>query len=146
MLKRSLSPIAAACLPFVFGSCALIFQGTSDEVGFTSNQPGASVNVDGATHTLPATVEVSKKTTFASFSHPKHQSHTVAWKRDFQWSFFWLDFLFTPGYGLVGWITDGSTGAWYSQPRVIHYDFQTGQTNVPIDAPKVESSEKPRRR
>jgi hypothetical protein len=147
MFKHIVSPVAALCLPFTLGSCALIFQGTSDEVGFTSNQSGASVHVDGETHSLPATLEISKKTTSATFSHPKYQSRRIEWKRDFQQSFFLLDFLFTPGYGLVGWITDGTTGAWYAQPRVINYDFQTGQSNAPLVQPKVQGStnDKPRR-
>ena len=137
MSKRLLTVTSAAATPLLLSQCALIFQGTSDEVAFTSNQPGASVNVDGATHSLPATLDISKKTTSATFSHPKHAQRTLEWKRDFQMSFFWLDFLFTPGYGLSGWITDGSTGAWYAQPRVINYDFKSGQTNVKLAEPKT---------
>jgi hypothetical protein len=127
--------------PLFLSNCALIFQGTSDDVAFTARQPGATVLVDGETHSLPATVDVSKKTTSATFSHPKYPSRTLLWKRRFQWSFFWLDFLFTPGYGASGWITDGSTGAWWEQPRVIDYDFKTGQTNVPLATPKSDSGQ-----
>jgi hypothetical protein len=34
-----------------------------------------------------------------------------------------MDVLFTPGFGLVGVLVDGTTSAWYRMPAFVHCDF-----------------------
>jgi len=140
MSSRLITTLSSVAVALTLSNCAWMFQGTTSQVAFNAKQPGGKVSVENVTHTLPTTVPVSKKTTSATFTHPKYPAKTLVWKRKFQWGFFWLDFLFSPGYGVSGWIIDGSTGAWWEQPRVIDYDFKTGQTNVPLDDKKAEQT------
>ncbi|HEY8961142.1 MAG TPA: hypothetical protein VIM57_02990 [Luteolibacter sp.] len=137
MSSRLITTGSSVTAALLLSNCAWMFQGTTSQVAFTSKQPGGTVQVENVAHPLPATVPISKKTTTATFSHPKYPAKTLTWKRKYQWGFFWLDFLFSPGYGVSGWIIDGSTGAWWEQPRVIDYDFKTGRTSVPLDEKKA---------
>jgi hypothetical protein len=127
-----------ACLTsLAFTSCASLFDGNTQQVSFTSPQRNSSVTVEGQKYKLPVSTTISKKTTTATFENPSHETKVLAWQRKFQWGYFFMDFLFTPGYGLVGFIWDGTTQAWYKHPQIIDYNFQNGQANVPVEVPQA---------
>ncbi len=131
-IKRITITLVCGAGVVLLSSCAAIFTGTKQDVAFLSPQGGGSVLVDEQKHTLPATLKISKKVDTAVFSHPKYGSKSLSWQRDFQWGFFWLDFLFTPGYGVSGFVVDGVTGAWMKHPSIINYNFKNGSTNARI--------------
>jgi hypothetical protein len=129
-IDRLLVPVASLVATFGFTSCAAMFTGTSQSVVLNSSTPKSSVTIEGQKYSLPATAQISKKTTTATFTNPAHPTKVLTWERDFQVGFLLLDFLFTPGYGIVGMLVDSNTAAWYKQPGIIDYDFTTGKTSV----------------
>ena len=105
-------------------SCAAMFTGTSDMVTFTSNPPRCIVRVDDNEGQTPYSIKISKKIKEATFVHPDTgEERTVELKRTYQTGMLLMDILFTPGYGLVGIIVDGSTAAWYKHDPQSYVDF-----------------------
>ncbi len=134
-MYRLLAPTVLSFSAVGLTSCASLFDGTSQQVTFSSPQPGSSITVEGEKSTLPVTKKISKKTKTATFTNSKYNSKELAWKRDFQAGFLLMDVLFTPGFGVVGLVWDGSTQAWYKQPAVIDYNFATGKSSVTEEVP-----------
>jgi len=125
---------AVTAVALLLTQCATIFDGTKQQVTFTSPQRGAKVTVENRDYATPATITISKKTTSATFSAPKCVPREIAWDRDFQWGYLFLDILFTPGWGLSGCLTDGITNAWMKQPPVVDYNLATGTSNVKLQS------------
>ncbi|WP_338289656.1 hypothetical protein [Luteolibacter sp. LG18] len=118
------------CAPLLLGSCATVMQGKTDAVKFATVPSGGSVTVDGATHQTPATVEVSKKTTSATFSLPGQGEKTGKWDRKFQDDYVLMNVIFTPGMGSSGIAADTASGAIWQQPETVTYNFKTGRTEI----------------
>ncbi|MGC4014223.1 MAG: hypothetical protein QM755_06845 [Luteolibacter sp.] len=121
---------ASVCVPLLCGSCATVMQGKTDPVKFATIPAGGSVTVDGATHKTPATVEVEKKTTSATFSLPGHGTKTGKWDRKFQEDYVLMNVIFTPGMGSSGVAADTASGAIWQQPESVTYNFKTGRTEI----------------
>lgn len=119
--------IPLATVPFLLTNCATVIQGKTDMVTFDTVQKGGSVEVDGKKSKAPSTLEISKKTTSATFSHPSYPAKKIEWKRNYQKGFVLLNVIVTPGWGTTGIATDTATGAIWDQPKSITYDFKTQQ-------------------
>lgn len=149
MVKPGSLTLVALATPLMFASCASVIQGKTDPVTFATVQPGASVEVDGQQHKTPATVEVLKKTTTATFSRPGQAPAKVEWKRDFQKDYVALNVIFTPGWGASGIAADTASGAIYRQPKTVTYDFKTKQLALEKVKPEKTAEDKakePKRR
>lgn len=142
-MKISMLPILAIA-PLMLNSCATVIQGKNDKVTFASVQKGATIEVDGQKSKTPAELTISKKTTSATFSHPRYASKKIEWKRDYQKGFVLLNVIFTPGLGSSGIATDTATGAIWDQPKTITYDFKTGK--VALDETKDKDRFLPKKR
>ena len=116
---RIVSSLAVATL----SSCAAMFTGTSSDVGFQTDPPGALLRIGEEEFTTPCTVDLDKSTKMITLDHPNYDPVEIEIDRSFQGGFLVLDILFTPGYGLVGILVDSLTSAFYSLPPIIHYDF-----------------------
>jgi hypothetical protein len=97
----------AACALLLLGGCALILDGTSQEVSFDSDPPGAVVTVAGQTATTPATLNVPKGDHEVVFELPGHEPSKVLLTTGAS-TFFYFDFIFSILF--VG--VDLVTGAW----------------------------------
>lgn len=91
LTSRLSIPLLALFSAFALSGCAAMFSGGSQKVVFTAPQPQSSVTVEEKQYALPATVKISKKTTTATFTNPKYSSKELAWKRDFQVGFLFMD-------------------------------------------------------
>src|SRR4029077_13653431 len=61
-LSKSLHAIAAASSALGLSSCLLLFQGTTEEIGVTSDPPGATVTLNnGETKVTPFTITVPRE-------------------------------------------------------------------------------------
>ncbi|MFD0895542.1 hypothetical protein KBB96_19590 [Luteolibacter ambystomatis] len=127
--------MAASIAPILLGSCATVMQGKSDPVKFATVPAGGSVTVDGTIHKTPSTVEVSKKTTSATFSLPGQGSKTGKWDRKFQEDYVLMNVIFTPGMGSSGTAVDTASGAIWQQPESVTYNFKTGRTEIAMKPP-----------
>lgn len=114
-------------------SCASIFDGTSSDVHFTSDPPGAQVIAGEVEGTTPCTLKISKSLDDVTFVHPTYSERVVDLDSSFQVGFLFMDILFTPGYGLVGILVDGATQAWWKPPATVHCDF-----TAPADAIELQ--------
>lgn len=119
--------IVIVLLPFASVSCATMFDSTTSDVTFLSEPTGATVRVDDQEGTTPFHAKISKKTKEATFSHPEYPDRVVSLNRHMKAGYVLMDLLFTPGFGLVGLIVDGTSGAWFSHPGVISVDFVNTQ-------------------
>lgn len=119
-------------VPFVLlTGCAAMFTGTSSDVRIDARPAGGYVILDDERHELPTTLDVSKKTELILFEHPEYGEQLVELDRDLMGGYVLLDLLFTPGFGLVGLLVDGTTSAWMELPTHMDHDFET---YVPPDA------------
>ncbi len=90
--------------------------------------------------TTPVTLRLAKSTKRVTFIAPARapivrtssagdralaeDGRDVELDRDLGLGWMVLNLLFTPGFGLVGGIVDGSTSAWYTLPGLVHCDFR----------------------
>src|SRR5579872_2257961 len=87
--------------------CTLIVQGTSQNVSFTSEPPGATFTVAGQTATTPATLELPKDDYQISFHHPGYADASVEIHRKMSaW------FVGSIVMGVIASSIDLATGAW----------------------------------
>jgi len=107
-------------------SCAAMFTGTTSDVHFTSEPSGAVVTAGDQTGKTPCTLTIKKKEQSGTIRYEGQPEMELDLARGFQGGFLLMDILFTPGYGLVGILIDGGTGAWYKHPATIHHDMGTG--------------------
>ncbi len=92
--------------------CALIFQGTSEKVRFSSEPSETKVYVNGQLMgTTPLELKLdSKKTYTIEFKKDGYESKTVLISNSVGAGYLILDILF----GFVPIIVDAATGAWYT--------------------------------
>lgn len=102
--------IAVASL--IFGSCATIFKGSTDDVNFSSDPSGAKVYVNGMLlGTTPVQLELKSKNSYTiEFKKEGYETKTVVLNNSVGAGWIVLDVLF----GLVPIIVDAATGNWYS--------------------------------
>lgn len=101
-----------AVAPLIFGSCATIFKGSTDNVSFSSDPSGAKVYVNGTLlGTTPVQLELKSKNSYTiEFKKEGYETRTVLLNNSVGAGWIVLDALF----GLVPIIVDAATGNWYS--------------------------------
>ncbi|MFT4538992.1 MAG: hypothetical protein ACI835_001430 [Planctomycetota bacterium] len=128
-MQNRIIQLAIAMTLLLSSSCASMIHGSSGPINMRSSNAmleGATVTVGGKTHAMPCTLDVEKSTKKVVFNHPNHASIPVVIDRDFMSGMLVLDVLFTPGFGLVGILIDGPSGAWYELPKQIEINFDDG--------------------
>jgi hypothetical protein len=128
-----------------------MFSGTSQEIPFRASDSaleGVTVQIKDKTYPVPGTVDVPKRTKQVVFMHPDYEPIEVELDRSFGGGWFLMDLLFTPGFGVVGFLIDGPTSAWYKLPPMVEVDFARGLVvaggkngKSGKDAEKVEGAE-----
>lgn len=119
-------------------SCAAMFTGTKSTVLVDSEPRGipfVAGTVEGVT---PQTVKISKKTKEITFTPEGTAPVTQKLERHFQGGMLLMDILFTPGYGLVGIVVDGSTSAWFKHDPSVF--FELNEATV-VEAPAALADE-----
>jgi len=98
--KRSVGFLCLVLLAMVLPTgCASIITGTTTSVTFTSEPPGAVVDVDGYMTTTPGTLRLSRAHTYTVFFKKEgYQSHTVEIRRTFN---LWVLANLLTGYYLI---------------------------------------------
>lgn len=132
----SRTALSAALLALT--GCGLLAQGTSQEVTFTSQPPGAIFTVAGQSATTPATLIVPKDDYEIVFTKPGYHPTPVELKRQMTSWFFGSILL-----GVISTTLDLLTGAWQ--------EFQTTKVHVileplpdtPLQLPLAVTSDPP---
>lgn len=96
----------------VFSSCAAIFHGSTDDVNFVSDPPGANVYVDGMLMgNTPMQLELKSNASYnVEFRMDGYLSRTVVLNNELMAGYLILDLIFIPC--LVPIIVDAATGSW----------------------------------
>jgi hypothetical protein len=134
--KKAARPLALFLVSL--GGCTLLVQGTSQDVKFTSEPPGAVFFVEGQTLTTPATVTLPKEDQEVVFKRPGYQDASVALKRKIS-LYFWG----SVAMGVLASSVDIISGAWK--------EFETTDVHVnlapladqPADLPVTIRTEPP---
>ena len=97
---------------WVLSSCATLFNGTSQTVGYSSDPSGAKVYINGQhMGTTPFEMEMKSNRTYTiEFRKEGYESKTVVLNNSIGAGWIILDVL----GGLIPIIVDAATGAWYS--------------------------------
>ncbi len=112
-------PVALAAT-LLLGGCSLLTQGTSQEVTFTSEPPGASLTVAGRTIVTPATVDLPKNDQSVVFTMAGYRELPVELKlKTCVW--FYASLLMGP----LSTMTDVVSGAWK--------EFETDRVHVVLE-------------
>ena len=123
---RVLTPLLLASLTLSLTSCAAMFRGTQDEVFFQAKPEGSQVRVGETTYPLPAQLTIPRKTQSVTFVHPEYGEQEVKLESSGSGGYVLMDILFTPGFGLLGLLIDGSTGSLRDLPPMVSMDFPAG--------------------
>lgn len=108
--------VAAAAL----GGCSLLSQGTSQEVEFTSEPPGATFTVAGRTEQTPVTFPIPKNDYTITFQREGYKDVEYELRRKLNpW------FYGSIAMGVIAATIDMATGAWY--------EFDTTKVNVVLE-------------
>ncbi len=113
------------------GGCALVMDGTSQEVSFSSVPPGARFSVAGHEAETPATVDVPKVDFTIVFSKPGYHPRAFELKRQTS-AWFYASLVM----GVISASVDVLSGAWT--------EFQTDRVHVvlePLPETKIEERE-----
>lgn len=104
--------IAVAAL--IFGGCATIFKGSTEDVSFFSAPTGAEVYVNGSLlGTTPVTLKLQSKNSYViEFKKEGYETKTVLINNSIGITWIILDVL--GGVGLIPIAIDAYTGSWYS--------------------------------
>ena len=110
-MKKFLSVCIVVSMILVLGGCALMFKGTSEEVGFQSDPQRAEVFIDGSLcGTTPCAVKLETKKSYKiEIRMEGYQSYTTTITNKIGAGWIVLDIL----GGLIPVVVDGATGAWY---------------------------------
>jgi hypothetical protein len=108
-------------------SCALIFQGTTEEINVASDPPGATVTLnDGETKVTPFSMTAAReKDLQLHFTKPGYQSADLADNSQVEPAFLVVDFIPL----VIPWAIDASAGAGYAHQQtsvVAHLDPESG--------------------
>jgi len=102
------------------GGCSLLSQGTSQEIEFTSEPPGATFTVAGRTETTPATFPVPKNDYTITFQREGYKEVEFELRRKLNpW------FYGSIAMGVIAASIDMATGAWK--------EFDTTKVNVVLE-------------
>ena len=124
---RALLPVAL----FFLSGCAAIIDGTSAEVMFTSEPPGAIVAARDTQGVTPCKLNIPKNEDSVEFRFGD-EVVIVDLESSFGVGWLFLDIFLTPGYGVTGVLVDGITGAWLSPPALVHLDVTDSAKNVGV--------------
>lgn len=109
--------VLTAALLTTLSGCSLVMSGSSQQVEFTSDPPGASFEVAGQTATTPKTLDLPKDDYQIVFQHPGYEDSSVELKRKLcAW------FYGSIAMGVISSSVDMLTGAWK--------EFETAQVHV----------------
>lgn len=122
-------------------SCALLLQGTTDQVAVMSEPPGATATLsNGETHVTPFTMTVPRQQDLQfHFSKPGYQSTDVTDDSQVEGGYLAAD-IFT----FLGWPIDAATGAYFAHQQstvIAHLDPEgtvVPDTSSKADAPSAE--------
>lgn len=105
--------------------CATMFSDKTVSVKFKAEpSDGTELLIAGKKYPLDGEpIELSKKTKEVTFSNPNYGDFTVPLDRHVNGGWVALDIFFTPGYGVIGLIVDGSSARWYRYPSDVKFDF-----------------------
>jgi len=120
-----------AVLLLLSTSCATMFAEKTAAVRFTSKPTGATVTAGSETGVTPVVLKLGKDVSTVTFKHPSHPPRELHVDKGLGFGWFLMDVLFTPGFGIVGIVVDGSSGAWSTLPETIHCDFTVPQKTPP---------------
>ena len=128
---RKFVNIVIFCTSFGLASCALLFQGTTQEVTVMSDPSGATViDNQGGTHETPFTMMVPRNEDLQfHFSKPGYQSADVSDDSQIEGGYVAADF-----FTFLGWPIDAATGAYFSHQQaavVAHLDPSPSMSNSP---------------
>lgn len=109
--------------------CATMFSDKTVSVKFKAEpSDGTELLIAGMKYPLNGEpIELSKKTKEVTFSNPNYGDFTVPLDRHVNGGWVALDIFFTPGYGVIGLIVDGSSSRWYRYPSDVKFDFTQSQ-------------------
>lgn len=107
MSSRALALVLAAATLLAQSGCVLVVQGTSQQVTFESDPPGASFTVAGQSAVTPATLELPKDTYQIAFKRAGYEDASYELKRKFN---YW--FIGSIVMGVIASTVDLATGAW----------------------------------
>ena len=117
-----------ACLSLVLAvcttSCATMFDGTTNDIHFTSEPPGATVRAGEEVGRTPCTLDVAKSLEVVTITYPNGPEMEWELEREFSSGYLLMDILFTPGFGLSGILVDASSGAWWKHRANEHHDLE----------------------
>ena len=118
-----LAPLLVAIL-LSTGGCATLFSGSSDEVTFESDPPGAMVRVDGIDKgETPVTVSVDRDAVWFSDRKEIEMIKDGYEDRSFEMQTEWVPISILNMFTGVGWAVDVYTGnMWKAQPT--SYDME----------------------
>jgi hypothetical protein len=118
--------LALVLAAFFLTSCAAMFTGTKSTLMIDSEPRGIPFTIGELEGVTPQSVTIPKKEKTVVFSPPGQAPVERSLGRRFQGGFLLMDILFTPGYGLVGILIDGGTGAWYKHDVSVFLDLAHG--------------------
>lgn len=131
--------IAIFCVSLGVTSCALLFQGTTQEVAVMSDPSGATVTDNvGGTHQTPFTMTVPRNEDLQfHFSKAGYQSSDVIDNSQVEGGYLAADILVP-----IAWATDAATGAYFAHQQSVvtaHLDPLT-----PAASDSAPPAQKPR--
>lgn len=120
MCARTASRSAGLALAAALTGCGLVMQGTSQEVSFVTEPPGATFSVGGRSSTTPDTFEVPLEDYTIVFRRAGYKDETFELKRQTNSYFYWSLLM-----GGIAAAVDILTGAWQ--------EFQTQLVTVKLE-------------
>ena len=129
--------ILILCCAALMSSCALIFQGSTEEVSVQSDPPGATVTLNsGTTYTTPFTMTVNREQDLElHFAKPGYQSVDISDPSHVEAGYLMIDSIPL----LIPWAVDGSSGAGFEHQQAalrVHLDPNEGEA---VQAPSQVS-------
>ncbi len=129
---------ASALALLALSGCALLVEGTSQEVSFTSQPPGAIFTVAGQSAVTPATLTVPKDDYAIVFTKPGYRPASVDLRRQMSGWFVGSIFL-----GVIASAVDLITGAWQRfQLEKVHVLLEP-LPDTPLQLPLAVTSDPP---
>jgi len=139
-LSKSLHAIAAASSALGLSSCLLLFQGTTEEIGVTSDPPGATVTLNnGETKVTPFTITVPReKDLQLHFSKVGYQSSDLVDNSQVE-GLIIVDVIPL----MIPWGIDASAGAGFAHQQTSLYAHLDPATAAASDSPLRSATSSP---